>query len=73
MNPYFYNLAVANVYIDPLVSVIANDIILTFELRRLSESHSNLIVAGDFNFPSISWPLKSILLHITVVLACFRI
>ncbi|KAJ3640527.1 hypothetical protein Zmor_003820 [Zophobas morio] len=44
----------------PSSTLIANDIILISELRRLSEAHSNFIVAGDFNFPYISWPLKSI-------------
>ena len=44
----------------PSSTLIANDIILISELRRLSEAHSNFIVAGDFNFPCISWPLKSI-------------
>jgi hypothetical protein len=42
----------------PPNTVITDDVILTQEFQSLSANCSNLMIAGDFNFPQLTWPIK---------------
>jgi hypothetical protein len=42
----------------PPNTVITDDVILTQKLQSLSANCSNLMIAGDFNFPQLTWPIK---------------